>query len=141
MTTVSFVGTWRMLSLETRTADGDIKYPLGRDAIGYLIYTADGYMSASLMRDGRRNHADGDRRGGTVEEKLAAAESYISYCGRYEVGEDRVIHHVEVADIPNLVGTSQERFFKLSHGRLSLSTPPTLFEGKQVTGHLVWERV
>ncbi len=114
MTTESFVGTWKLLSIESRTADGDISYPLGRDAVGYITYTADGYMSVSMMSDGRRNFADGDMLGGTIEEKLAAAESYLSYCGTYEVREDRVIHHVDVAFFPNHVGTSQERFFQLS---------------------------
>ena len=50
--------------------------------LGYIIDTADGYTSVSMVSDGRRNYADGDLRGGTVEERLAAAESYISYCGR-----------------------------------------------------------
>ncbi|MCH8089837.1 MAG: lipocalin-like domain-containing protein [Chloroflexi bacterium] len=137
----SFIGTWRLLSCELRTADGDISYPYGRDARGYITYTADGYMSVSIMSDGRRNFADGDLLGGTVEEKLAAAESYISYCGKYQVREDRVIHNIEVASFPNFVGDSQERLFQFSAGRLSLSTVPILFEGKQRTAHVVWERV
>ena len=112
----SFVGTWRLLSLETRTADGDFTYPLGRDAIGYLIYTADGYMSASLMSDGRRNYADGDLRGGTVDEKLAAAESCISYCGRYEVGENRVIQK----DCHRIAGRSRAT---LKSGNSSVNPP------------------
>ena len=141
MTKESFIGTWRLLSYEARTSDGEVTYPLGRDATGYIIYTADGYMSVSMMRAGRRNYVDGDLLGGTKEEKLAAAETYVSYCGRYEIKRDRVVHHVEVAFFPNRVGTSQERFFEFSDGRLSLSTPTMLIEGKQRTGHLLWERV
>ena len=51
-----------------------------------------------------------------------------------------MVHHVEVAFFPNRVGTSQERTFRISDDTLSLSTPPMLIEGKQQTGHLVWQR-
>ena len=135
-----FVGAWRLVSYEARTAEGEVSYPLGRDAIGYIMYTADGYMSVAMMSADRTNSAAGDLMGGTVEEKLSAAETYISYCGRYELHGDEVVHHVEVAFFPNRVGTSQVRTFRISGDTLSLSTPPMLIEGKQKTGHLVWER-
>ena len=135
-----FVGAWRLVSYEARTAEGEVSYPLGRDAIGYIMYTPDGYMSVAMMSANRANYASGDLRGGSVEENLAAAETYISYCGRYELNRDEVVHHVEVAFFPNRVGTSQVRNFKISGDTLSLSTPPMLIEEKQQTGHLVWQR-
>jgi hypothetical protein len=140
MTQDALVGAWRLVSYEARTADGEVSHPLGRDALGYIMYTADGHMSVDIMSANRTNYASGDLRGGTVAEKLAAAETYISYCGRYELQGDRVVHHVEVAFFPNRVGTSQERTFKISDDTLSLTTPPLLIEGKQQTGHLVWQR-
>ena len=97
-------GTWRLLSYEARGSDGSVSYPLGRDAVGYIMYTEDGFMSVSMMASARRRYADGDLRGGTDEEKLAAADSYVSYCGRYEIQDDSVFHHVEVAFFPNRVG-------------------------------------
>ena len=136
----SLVGAWRLASYEARTAQGQVSYPLGRDPIGYLLYTHDGHMSVAMMRADRANYASSDLRGGTVEEKLAAADTYISYCGRYELKRDEVVHHVEVAFFPNRVGTSQVRTFRLSGDTLSLSTPQMVIEGKQQTGHLVWQR-
>ncbi len=38
----SLVGTWRLVSVEFREEDGTVSYPYGRDALGYLTYTADG---------------------------------------------------------------------------------------------------
>ena len=140
MTEHSFVGAWSLVSYEARTAEGGVSYPIGRDAIGYIMYTPDGHMSIAIMSANRANYASGDLRGGTVEEKLAAAETYLSYCGRYELNGDEVVHHVEVAFFPNRVGTSQVRTFRISGDTLSLSTPPMLIEGKQQTGHLVWQR-
>jgi len=136
-----FVGTWRLVSIETRKPDGQASYLLGQDAIGYLTYTDDGYMSVAMMSAGRPKFGAGDLRRGTVEEKIAAADTYISYCGRYEIRDDRVIHHISVSFFPNWVGERQERIFEFDGNRLSLSTRPLLIEGVEQTGHLIWERV
>jgi len=50
--------------------------------------------------------------GATAEEKVAAAITYFSYCGRYQVTDDRVIHLMEVSFYPNWIGQKQERFYK-----------------------------
>ncbi len=91
------VGTWKLVSYEVRSADDNVDYPLGRDLRGYVMYTADGFMSATLMRPGRPRFSAPDILLGSVEEKVAAAEGYIAYCGRYELRDDRVIHHVELS--------------------------------------------
>lgn len=92
----SVVGTWRLKRWEARDADGRVVDPLGANAVGYLSYTPGGHMSVSMMRAERAAFAGDDLLGGTPEEKAAAAESYITYCGRYEVRDGTVIHHVEL---------------------------------------------
>lgn len=92
------------------------------------------------MTANRPRFASGDAGGGTTEERLAAADTYLSYCGRYEVRPDKVIHHVEVSLFPNWIGMDQERFFEFDGDRLSLSTPPFLVSGKQQSARLIWER-
>jgi hypothetical protein len=140
MTGTFLVGAWRLMSYESRARDGEVEYPLGLGATGYIMYTADGHMSVAMMSADRTNYASSDLREGTVEEKLAAAETYVSYCGSFELQGDVVVHHVEVAFLPNRVGTSQERTFKVSGDTLRLSTPPMLIAGVEQTGHLVWKR-
>ena len=79
------VGTWRLVSWENRSVgDGEVSHPLGKDAVGYIMYGPDGYMSVAIMRPDRARFAAGDLRGGTAEERARAAETYVSYCGRYE---------------------------------------------------------
>jgi hypothetical protein len=134
-------GTWRLVSWQNRSADGEVTYPLGPDAVGYLTYTADGYVFVALMRADRAAFAAGDLLGGSPEERAAAAAGYISYAGTFEVRAERVIHHVLASLFPNWVGTEQERFVRWEGERLILSTAPTVFAGRQQTGHLVWERV
>jgi len=136
-----FVGTWRLLFLETRTSGGDIGYPLGKDAVGYLIYSHEGFMAASIMRAGRANFASADLLGASAEEHLAAIESYSSYCGTYEVQSDKVIHHIELSLFPNWSGSHQERFFEFSEDRLTLRTRPMSVGGVERTLHASWQRV
>ena len=133
-----FIGTWRLVSIETRKEDGSL-YRSGKRT-GYLIYSVDGYMSVAFMKEGRRAFAAGDIRGGTVEEKVEAVDGYVSYCGRYDVRDNVVIHDIEVSLFPNWVGEKQERFFALQENRLILSTPLQLVGGMSLSTHLVWER-
>jgi hypothetical protein len=141
MSSNPLVGTWRLLLWENRAGDGTISYPLGRDAVGLIIYTDDGYMSVAIMGAARPSFAAGDLLGGTSEEKARAAASYVSYCGQYEVCGDSVIHHVELSLFPNWIGVDQERHVEVSGSRLTLQAPPLVIKGVEQTARLVWERV
>ena len=136
-----FIGTWKLLSLESRTDDGQVAYPLGKEVIGYITYTEQNFMSVSIMQPNRPVFTSGDIRGGRVEEKVAAIDGYVSYCGKYTVGEKTIIHHIELSLFPNWIGMDQERFFDFQEDTLTLSTPPFLLEGKNRTAHLVWQKV
>jgi hypothetical protein len=136
-----FVGTWRLVSFHIKTLDGKVTYPYGPDAVGYYIFSESGYMSVALMPTNRHKFADGDLMGGSTEEKVAAAETYISYSGKYEIQGDKLVVHPEVSSFPNWVGVDQVRIWELEGNRLTLSTPPLLIRGVQQTAQLVWERV
>ncbi len=135
------VGTWRLVTWEARSADDEVSYPFGRDAIGYIIYSADGYMSVVIMRANRPIFATGDLLAGSIEERAEAAAGYISYVGRYEMREGMVIHYVEASLFPNWIGSIQERFCEFVGNRLSLSTAPILSGGIERRQYLLWERI
>jgi hypothetical protein len=105
------IGTWKLLSWENRSVeeDGRISYPLGEDATGYIMYNQDGYMFVAIMSPYRLKFAGGDLLSGTTEEEAQAEETFLSYCGRYELREDRVIHQIELSSFPNWVSVDQER--------------------------------
>ncbi|MBD3172289.1 hypothetical protein GF326_07440 [Candidatus Bathyarchaeota archaeon] len=63
-----FVGTLRLLSVETHREDGSLHRRGERK--GYLIYSREGYMSVAFMKEARSKFASGDIRGGTVDEKI-----------------------------------------------------------------------
>ena len=135
------VGTWRLVSWENRdVASGRADYPLGRDAVGYIMYGGDGYMSVAIARADRPAFSAGDLLGGSVEERARAAGTYVSYCGTYEFRGDTVLHRVELSLFPDWIGVEQERLVGFVGDRLVLSTRPILLGGAQRTAHLTWER-
>ena len=135
-----FIGTWKLVSFEMRS-DDQVTYPLGKDPVGYLIYSHEGYMAASLMASKRQRFSSMDILKATTEEIVAAYGTYVAYCGKYEVTEDKVTHLVEVSLFPNWVGGKQERFYKLEGDELILSTPPMIVGGKQQISYLIWKKM
>ncbi len=137
-----FMGTWKLVSSEFRRSDGQLTYPMGRDAVGIIIYDADWHMSVQIMRPDRPAFASGDHLKGTPAEIKSAFEGFVAYYGTYQVDEKEgtVTHHVEGSFFPNWVGLALRRFFEFSGNRLTLSTPPMPMGGEQVVGLLIWER-
>jgi Lipocalin-like domain len=120
-----------------------MNYPLGNDVTGMLMYDAHGQMSVHLMRPGRPKFARAELQGGTPEETLLAFNGYIAYYGRVTVDEARheVTHHLAGATLPNWVGTTLTRTYRIEGRRVTLSTPPMAVSGQSLTSVLVWERV
>ena len=117
----ALVGAWRLVSWENQADDGRVTHPMGTDAIGSLLYTADGRFSVTISRPGRAGFAAGDLLSGTTEEQARAVEGFVAYAGRYSFHGDRVIHHVELSLFPNWVGSDQQRWVEFAGDRLTLS--------------------
>lgn len=135
-----FVGTWKLVRFEARTAEGGVSFPFGEDARGCVVYAADGRMSVTLSRSSRPRFGSPDPTAATAEEKTAAFESCFAYSGTYEVDKDRVIHRLDHSTFPNWVGSEQVRFFRFEEGRLVLETPPLPLGGGRAVSRLIWER-
>ena len=136
----SLLGTWRLVSAVATTASGDRDpHPYGLKPSGFLSYMPDGRMSAIIAHDGRRP-LRGDRISAPSAERADAFATFFAYAGRYQVEGDRVTHHVEIASVPNWVGTDLVRVMALHGDRLTLSTPPLSVAGRTQSTELVWER-
>ncbi len=133
----AFVGTWKLVSWEVMQADGTIQYPYGKEVIGYLIYTADGYMSAEIMNPDRQQSDPNFPREMAGAQTLPEADraraysTYLSYCGNYTVEGQTLTQHVKVGLIPSWTGSDQPRPFRFSQGYLIIRV------GKH---KLIWER-
>lgn len=137
------VGSWRLVSYEVRDGAGALAgYPLGNDAVGYLVYTVDGLMSVQIMRLGRPRYQAGGLGDGTEAESAEAARGYVAYAGHYHVERDSVVvHEPEVSLFPNWVHAPAARQVVLVEPRLELTTPePLPFGGRELTAVLRWER-
>jgi hypothetical protein len=137
-----FIGTWQLVSFESRDESGAAQYPMGRDVLGQLMYDAQGHMSALLAQSNVPPFASEDLHGGTDAELRAAFLGFFGYFGTYSfnLSEGTVMHHIRGATFPNWAGVDQLRFFKAQGEQLALSAPPMRIEGRQVTTTLIWRR-
>jgi hypothetical protein len=118
------LGTWQLVS-----------HPYFTDAVGRLLYAADGQMCVTLMRPDRQKFSTASPFGGsTAEERAAAAAGYFNYCGSYHVNEEKgiVTERIDLSLFPNWVGTEQMTFISVSGNQL------TQRGGAHAT---VWERL
>jgi hypothetical protein len=139
-----FIGAWRLVSIEAKGPNSEaMTQRYGAKPVGYIIYTADGRMSAQLMRPDRARFASDEFEQATTEEAKAAFDGYMNYFGTYTVNEKEgfVTHHVEGSLFPNYVGTEQKRFFELSGDQLVLKPPPRQINGETQTLRITWQRV
>jgi hypothetical protein len=74
-------GAWTLESYRSSEVDGsNVRYRLGPDASGIIMYTADGYLSAQIMLADRAPFALGDLQ--VDDDELAtAARVYPAYAG------------------------------------------------------------
>ena len=141
----NFAGTgiWKLLSYESQVDDGSVTYPLGKDAVGQIMYDAKGNMSAQLADTHRPSFASNDVRKGTPEEINTAFKSYVAYFGTYDVDENQrtVVHHLKSSLLPNWVGIDLIRYYEFAGNRMTLRSAPMLLGGKKIVITLVWERI
>ena len=129
------IGAWRLVSWSRVYADGRApEYPLGEDAQGILMYTADGHVSATLMKKARPAEAPVSE----AEAARAYGESF-AYAGRYEVRDGAAYHSIEIATNPALIGITSTRHIALEGDRLILSGPDFAASSPR-TQRIEWRR-
>lgn len=131
-----FVGTWKLVDYSFLHEDGTVEKPWGDHVVGYLLYSAEGYMSANLSPASRRHNVET-----TENQKTRRKRDYIAYAGPYTVAGDTVTHHVEVSLFTNWLGTAQVRHHKRVGNTLILRTPPIPSGEGVVAVQLTWEKV
>lgn len=136
------VGTWRLVSYTIINEEGiKIAEPLGPTPQGLLIYTENGFMSGHLMSANRSLSRSDLPHKASSEEKVLAFDTYIGYCGTYELQENNVIHHVTTSFFPNWVGTDLLRAMQLDRNLLTLTAPPVTSKGRTRTVQIIWHRL
>ena len=135
----AFIGGWQLALWTTFHKDGTEDYPFGRDAVGQIMYTADGHMSCHLMQ-ADRPPLDAPSIYQVTNEALGQAmRAYSGYFGTFTIdaAQGVITHHVAGAWYPNWTGMDQPRRFAFIDDRLFL-------EAEVADGDLVrieWRRV
>jgi hypothetical protein len=99
--------------------DGREEFPMGPDALGYILYTPTGRVGATIMR--------------------ADKSECFAYAGRYEIADGSVFHAIELPTDPALIGVRSTRRIALEGERLTLSGPDFL-PGTERSQRIVWRR-
>ena len=94
------VGAWELVEWTANDT-----HPAGPDAVGRLIYSGDGLMSAFLAR------ADG-------------SSDSLAYSGTWELRGEEVVHRVTLATRASFVGADLVRSVSWEGDDLVLTTPP-----------------
>jgi hypothetical protein len=136
------VGTWSLVNYLASGEDGAVVHPMGESLSGLLAYGADGFVGVQIMQVGRprwrRSPTGRDR----ATERVTAADGYLAYSGTYEVDEEAqaVVHRMQVALVPNWVGTAQRRAVAFDGDRLELTAEPAFILDAVRTARLTWRR-
>ena len=135
-------GTWQLESWTIGYSDrDDFTYPYGEDPQGLLLYTSDGWMSASIsLRVRPLLPQDVSFRKLPDDTRAEAFSSYFHYAGRYRVVSGDVIHYVTQSLNPNFPGTEQLRHAGLDGQTLVLSGKDQVGEVTRFHS-LVWHRL
>jgi hypothetical protein len=134
-----FAGVWRFQEEIDTRADGsviDVGPAQGYD--GLILYTADGFMSGTLMPRGRKWSVGS----ATADQMRETLEMGTAYTGRYEVDpKTHTVTHIVLADMdPSDEGQRLTRTYALDGDALSLSGKWT-YQGQSLGFTLRFKRV
>jgi len=137
-----FIGAWTLVDWRIEYSDGSVTRPYGEAAHGYIIYTADGIMTASIARSDRKGFGIANARHASAEQKAAAFDSYFHYAGPWRIVGEEVVHDVTMSLNPDMTGTEQRRLAVFDGaGGLELSAHEALKDGASRRHVLQWQKV
>src|SRR5450631_1179376 len=113
------LGTWHLVRyIHTPEGSAPIQ-AYGTEPIGLFIFTSDGHVSISIMR----NPPDITAATTDPDPEACIPGWYCAYFGTYTVNYERGtwVTHVLGGNIPAYLGTDQSRTFKLSGNKLTIS--------------------
>ena len=146
------VGSWNLISfsiIKHKGPSSKIKYPFGTDAIGRIIYSADGNMNATLSHKERLPFSAALEQShlAPLKEKGMAFDTYMNYTGTYQIfpkdiQSGIIEHHVDMAFNPSMIGRIQRRHYNiLPNATLKLSYVwEKKDNNKQYSFELLWKK-
>jgi Lipocalin-like domain len=138
------LGTWQLVSSVVHFENGVFYDQFGHNPSGFLIYTADGYVSAVLGASNRPLLATNEPGIATDAEFASEASNFIAYCGRFTVDDKTksVSHEMAACLFPNWVGLSEKRAVTFIDDQLILLTDfrTRCDDGRRYQVEVTWKR-
>jgi hypothetical protein len=130
------IGTWKLVSNNYEVqSTGQTGPTMGDNPIGYLHFTPEGRVFVVFSASNRQP-------GKTDAERAALLGSLTSYTGKYRVEGNTWTTDVDVAWVPEWIGTAQKRDFTLEGDTLKVMTQwrtmPNLADKGQTRGVLTF---
>jgi hypothetical protein len=144
----SFVGAWRLVSIDYSGAGGKLTDPFYQsDSVGLIIYHASGWMSVQISASHRPEVTVPESRlaaatGAEAESKAAAFDSYYAYFGTwdYDPVTSVMTHHVKSSLLPAEVEMNYPQEITLVGDRMTfIGRYPN--HGSPVIRRKVWSRI
>ena len=111
------LGTWKLVSQEVEVqATGQKEPAMGEKPTGYAVFTPEGRVFFILTGEARKPAK-------TDQERADLLSTLVAYTGTYHVEGDKWTTKVEVAWIPEWVGTEQVRSLTVDGERLQVLSP------------------
>lgn len=132
------VGTWELQQYVDVPEGGKPVYAFGNPPVGLFVFTSDGHVSISLMRNPPAIGSESK----DPDPDACIPAWYCSYFGtyRYDPTRSSWTTHVIGGNIPNYLGTDQRRTFKIRAGLLTISETYSA-DGKTFQAKRVLRRV
>lgn len=119
-----YLGAWALQQWTAILPDGSLTEPYGKTPTGLILYTADGYMSATVRGSDDASSASGRK------------NRVLCYAGSYRIGDNCVTHRVTVASVSSFIGKDQLRHSRFADNTLALTADAS--DGKHT---IVWKKL
>jgi len=134
-------GGWKLVQWSIEYPDGDRTFPFGKDAIGFIVYAADGNMSVTISKKHRQKLNVANPRHVATSTKGDLYDSFFHYCGSWKIIDGSVHHSLMLALNPNMKDTIQVRAIDfLDHNNTLVLSAKEDTADKQRTHKLTWRR-
>lgn len=131
------VGSWSLEKFVDTPEGGEPVFAFGHQPSGLFVFTPDGHVSISLMRNPPVSQSRAD-----PDPDACVPDWYCSYFGTYEhePASGSWVTHVTGGNISNYLGTDQRRRFRIEGDRMIISETYQL-QGRAVQAERVLRRL
>lgn len=134
----SILGSWELLSFKGIDPSGRIHYPYDKDVKGFAMFDSKNKFSMHVYDATRPRLSNNDPFFCSDPEIRIAFLSEQSFFGMYQIHRDSILFRIDAANLPNLSGRIEKRYFELHGDTLLLVAPGRRFNGVFLAEYSIW---